>query len=142
MKPFKINRDSWHYRLNMKFANSYGTSSWGRSVWENHHRDFCSYWRATVLRSLFAVLLTCFGVFALVGLGSIIYQNPIDFAIAFGLIVGFVATVIAGVALINYVQDRIDSRNRTYREPKPEGLVAQRYRAYKSRICPMIEYDK
>ena len=129
MKPFKINRDSWHYRLNMKFANSYGTSSWGRSVWENHHRDFCSYWRATVLRSLFAVLLTCFGVFALVGLGSIIYQNPIDFAIAFGLIVGFVATVIA-------------ARNRTYREPKPEGLVAQRYRAYKSRICPMIEYDK
>lgn len=113
----------------MKFANSYGTSSWGRSVWENRHRDFCSYWRATVLRSLFAVLLTCFGVFALVGLGSIIYQNPVDFAIAFGLIVGFVAAVIA-------------ARNRTYREPKPEGLIAQRYRAYKSRICPMIEYDK
>ena len=142
MKPFKINRDSWHYRLNMKFANSWSNSSWGRDAWEDSHRDFCSYWRATVFRSFFATLLTGIALFMTILLGTAIYQHPVDFAVAFGIIVGFVVAVIAGVALINYTQDRMANRNRTYREPKPEGLIAQRYRAYKSRICPMIEYDK
>ena len=53
MKPFVINRNSWHYKLNRKFMNEYGWSDYRmEDQWEPRHNDFCSYWRATIFRMI------------------------------------------------------------------------------------------
>ena len=61
---------------------------------------------------------------------------------AVALAVATLTFIFGGAALIRYSIERFNSRSATETSQKPEGLFAQRYRAYKSRICPMIEYDK
>lgn len=139
MKPFKINRKSWHYQLNRYFFNHY--TDW-MSQWEARHNNFCSYWRATLFRSIFATLLAAICIIILTALGISIYQHPIEFATAVALVVATLTFIFGGATLIRYSIERFNSRSATETTEKPEGLFAQRYRAYKSRICPMIEYDK
>lgn len=139
MKPFRINRKSWHYQLNRYFFNNY--TDW-MSPWEARHNNFCSYWRATLFRSIFATLLAAICIIILTALGISIYQHPIEFATAVALVATAVTVIFGGATLIRYSIERFKDRSATETTQKPEGLFAQRYRAYKSRICPMIEYDK
>lgn len=139
MKPFRINRKSWHYQLNRYFFNHY--TDW-MSQWEASHNNFCSYWRATLFRSIFATLLAAICIIILTALGISIYQHPIEFATAVALVATAVTVAFGGAILIRYSIERFKNRSATETTQKPEGLFAQRYRAYKSRICPMIEYDK
>ena len=129
MKPFKINRNAWHYKLNQKFMNDDG-----RIYWEYKHRDFCSYWRATVGRMLFLSLLTAAAIVLLIGLGNAIYFYPLELLKGVGIVIGIIAAVV-GLAIIF---EKLKSR----KQNKPEGLVSQRYRAYKSKVCPMVEYEE
>lgn len=140
MKPFKINRDSWHYKLNKNFFNE--NSFWMERSWEPRHNNFCSYWRATIIRSIVATLLGAIGILLLTALGISIYNNPIEFAMALALVVTSLTVIFGGATLIRYSIERFKNRSAAETTEKPEGLFAQRYRAYKSRICPMIEYDK
>ena len=139
MKPFRINRKSWHYQLNRYFFNHY--TDW-MSQWEARHNNFCSYWRATLFRSIFATLLAAICIIILTALGISIYKNPIEFAMALALVVTSLTVIFGGATLIRYSIERFKNRSTAETTEKPEGLFAQRYRAYKSRICPMIEYDK
>jgi hypothetical protein len=146
MKPFKINRNSWHYKLNKFFIeyeepiNHWEANALAR--WEARHTNFCSYWRATIIKSIVATLLAAIGIIILTALGISIYENFIEFATAIILVATTVTVIFGGSALIRYSIDRFKNRSAAETPQKPEGLFAQRYRAYKSRICPMIEYDK
>ena len=139
MKPFRINRKSWHYQLNRYFFNHY--TDW-MSQWEARNNNFCSYWRATLFRSIFATLLAAICIILLTTLGISIYQHPIEFVKVLILVVATLTVIFGGATLIRYSIERFKNRSATETSQKPEGLFAQRYRAYKSRICPMIEYDK
>lgn len=127
MKPFKINRNSWHYKLNEKFMQD--TSM--QYLWEPKHSDFCSYWRATVLRLIVAAfcLLVMLTVLTLIGVA--VYMDPISSLAIVAASVGVIASV---VGIVVY----LDSRKK--KEPS-QSLIAQKYRAHKEKICPMVEYD-
>ena len=133
MKPFKINRNTWHYKLNQKLWNDVVWNQQSMECyWEPEHRDFCSYWRATMFR-IIGLTFCIFGVgFLLSGLGMLVYQNPIE---VLGLIIGAIA---AAVGLI-WTSEILKKRRQS---DAPEGLVSQRVRAYKSKICPMVEYEE
>lgn len=135
MKPYVINKNSWHYKLVSKDRD-----------WEYFTyrvpKDFCSYWRkvvSKVLEILFVVaVVTLFAVF----LGYNIYLNPIP-------VIGgiFSAIVLLGGAIfvamgIGKVQEK--KRKRDYEvefEGEKEGLFAMKYRAWKEKTCPMVEYE-
>ena len=135
MKPFKINRNTWHYKLNQKFMNDDGLSDYMmQNYWEYKHRDFCSYWRATIGRVLFLSLLTAVCIILLIGLVNTIYLYPL--AMLKGVGVGI--CIIAAIVGLIVVSEELKSRKKN----QPEGLVAQRYRAYKSKVCPMVEYEE
>ena len=127
MKPFKINRNSWHYKLNKKFMQDTNM----QYHWEPAHSDFCSYWRATVLRLICAAVLTAFLTLILGVLAVVIYQEPIVTLSSIGITVGVVAAV---VGIFVY------SEHRKKKEPS-QSLIAQKYRAHKEKICPMVEYE-
>ena len=129
MKPFKINRDSWHYRMNKLFMNEY---EYDMSTWEYRRNNFCSYWRATAIRLVAIVVCVAIVISFVISAVTVFIIAPVQA----GLTVLLIAAVFSVLGLIAYLSNR---RSNT---KEPTSLFAQRYRAYKSRICPMIEYEK
>lgn len=127
MKPFKINRNSWHYKLNRNFMQDTNM----QYHWEPKHSDFCSYWRSTVLRLIVAAFCLLFMFSLLTLIGVAVYMNPIGSLIIVGTLVGVIAAV---VGIVVY------SEHRKKKEPS-QSLIAQKYRAHKEKICPMVEFD-
>lgn len=134
MKPFKINRKSWHYKMNTIFFNEYQYSM--ERNWEPRHNNFCSYWRATFFRIVFITMIASF-IFALLSmmvLGTI--ANPMAALTVLGVILAIIAFIVifvlAHTGYTAYVKKNAD---------KPDSLFVQRYKAHKSKICPMVEYD-
>lgn len=132
MKPFKINRNSWHYKLNKNFFNNYQYSM--EYNWEPRHNNFCAYWRATMFRVIWAITLTVFAGLFLFVTGNAIYEHPIDFLIIIGSIIGMIAFAVAVTSVGYWLQKR-------EKKEVPESLFVQRYKAYKSKVCPGVEYE-
>lgn len=142
MKPFKINRDSWHYKLNKHFLNSYGDNEYHmRNSWESKHNNFCSYWRVTMFR-LVAAVLVAFGIsMLLIGIGKMFYYHPWDSFVIVGSAVGMIATLIA-VAVCGVMTTTFLEKRRNKNSEVPDSLFVAKYKAYKSKVCQMVEYDK
>ena len=132
MKPFKINRNSWHYKLNENFCNVNNM----RSYWEPKHNNFCAYWRATMFRMLFAGLLSIFVISLLFGMGVGIYNNPMDALIIAGIVLALFSGIVGVALTVMFFDNRKKSK-----AAKPDSLFMQKYKAHKSKICPMVEYD-
>jgi amino acid transporter len=137
MKPFAINRNSWHYKLNSNLFNEYSHSM--EFNWEPRHNNFCSYWRATTFRVLFAAFLISGIMLLLTGLGIAIYVNPVAVMTAIGLVIGIITIAILFAYLHNRIEERKYSNKMLSKEPS-QSLFAQKYRANKEKICPMVEY--
>lgn len=135
MKPFKINRNSWHYKLNKYVSNDNQNSM--EFYWEPHHNNFCAYWRATMFRLLFVLALSSIAGLFLFTAGTAIYINPIEALIVVGSAIAVIASLIGVLSLSHYLDDR--KRNR---ENVPESLFVQRYKTYKSKVCPMVEFKE
>lgn len=138
MKPFKINRKSWHYKLNQHFFNMEGSSEyWMQRDWEPKHNTFCSYWRATMFRFIFAsALMALFGTL-FTALGVATYQDPFAALITFLSIATVFGSVIGSFAIFQYFKNRSEKNSN-----EPKSLFVQKYRAYKSKVCPMVEFEK
>ena len=126
MKPFKINRNSWHYKLNYHILQD-STMRY----WESTHSDFCSYWRATVSRIIVMAFFTALALIILGLLVVAVYADPIGFLAGFSVVVGIIATLIGIIVYLT---------NRKKKEPS-QSLIAQKYRAHKEKICPMVEFE-
>lgn len=134
MKPFKINRNTWHYKLNKNFFNECQYSM--ERNWEPRHNNFCSYWRATMFRAMFVAMLSVFICAVLFVLGDAVYRYPLDALKVVGVVVAIFALGFGGAFVGIHLYDRKDKRAN-----KPDSLFVQRYKTYKSKVCPMVEYD-
>lgn len=95
MNTFKINRDSWHYKLNKHFFNEY--NMW---QWEAKHNNFCAYWRAPAIRRVFASLAIAFVMVQIAALATIVWRDPIGFVLGFATIVGGLAAFLGLITAI------------------------------------------
>ena len=136
MKAFRVNRDAWHYKLNQNFWNDH---LYDMEPWEDKHNNFCSYWRATMFRLVFASASAVFILLMLVVLGSVIYQNPLEALISISSAVGLCLALVGIFAFSMYLDERKSKRNY---EDIPDSLFVAKYKSYKSKVCPMVEYDK
>jgi hypothetical protein len=134
MQPFKVNRNSWHYKFNMNFFNNHGESNIGREHWESKHNNFCAYWRVTMFRMMWATILSigAIGFISMIGVG--IYNDPIGAVVIFGFVIGTIAAAIGTVYLGNKIKNRKPS-------DASKSLFVQKYIAYKSKVCPQVTYD-
>ncbi len=140
MQAFKVNRDSWHYKLNQKFMNERGDNEWYMlDNWEQRHNNFCSYWRVTMFRLVFALLIAIFIVMVLFMIGSGIYHDPWTALAVFSSAIGILITFIGLVAGASYLDTRKHKRKN---EEVPDSLFVAKYKSYKSKVCPMVEYEK
>jgi len=135
MKPFRINRNSWHYKLNKHFFNE--DSFCMERTWEPRHSNFCSYWRATVFRLLFATALFSIIAFAFSMLAYALYAHTGQTLLVIGGGIIF-CVILIGIPLLLVVgTDRIKES-----EAVKNSIVLQRIRNHKSKICPSVEYHK
>ena len=142
MKPFKVNRDSWHYKLNKHFLNDRGDNEYYmQDYWERKHNNFCSYWRVTMFRLVVAMFGSAVILMLLFGLGQAIYQNPWDsFVVASGVVGAVLAFATVGVCGM-FLSEYLEKRKYKNKEV-PDSLFVAKYKSYKSKVCPMVEYDK
>ena len=133
MQTFKINRNSWHYRMNKQFFND---NEHSMHFWERKHTNFCSYWRATVLRLVWLCFLTAVLLGMAIMMVVAVVSNPVAAGFSVLFIVGLIAVCI-GIALLHERLSSIQANN-----PEPKTLVGKQYAAYKSKICPSVEFDE
>jgi len=128
MKPFKIKKNSWHYKLNANFMQDYSMERW-----EYYHSDFCSYWKATIGRLILAAFMLMGLLFVLSAIAAAFYLDP-----ATSLsVVGAAILVIGALTFFAWF------RTRNHHKPsKPDSLFMQKYKAHKAKICPMVEYEE
>ncbi len=142
MKPFKVNRNSWHYRLNQHFFNERGNSEYYMQYdWEQRHNNFCAYWRVTMFRFVTAIAFTAGILSFLFVIGVVVYQHPWDTFVvvgsAVGAILAFSTVGLCGMFLSEYFEKR-----KYQNKEVPDSLFVAKYKSYKSKVCPMVEYDK
>lgn len=134
MKPFNVNRDSWHYKLNQKLFNTRGDNEVYMShQWEPRHNNFCVYWRATVFRLLGAAFFATVAFVALVMLIVAVSANPWP---ALFMVLGTISVfglIVAVVAIMAYFDSRSPST-------KPDSLFVQKIKASKAKLCPYVEF--
>ena len=106
--------------------------------WEPEHNNFCSYWRATVIRVFFAAFLTVLVICILAVLTVASINDPIGAAIVFGSSVLVVGTLIGLAVLSEYFQER--KRERAEKGEQPKTVIGKQYAAWKSKVCPSVEY--
>lgn len=128
MKPFKINTNSWHYKLNANFLQDTPMA-----YWRQNHSDFCSYWRQTIVRVFVAACMCLFALFVLGSLAMAFYLNPVESLLVVGTTLLMLAFAIFSVWLT--------TRNRG-KPSEPDSLFMQKYKAHKAKICPMVEYEE
>lgn len=134
MKPFKINRDSWHYKMNKHFLNE--DSFCMERSWEPRHNNFCSYWRATVFRLIFVTSLLSIIGFGFSLLAYALYAHTGQTLLTIGGIILLLAIIIGIPLLLVVGTDRIKQS-----EAVKNSIVLQRIINHKSKICPSVEYD-
>jgi uncharacterized membrane protein YcjF (UPF0283 family) len=145
MKPFRVNRNAWHYKLNKHFLNERGDNQYYmEDNWERRHNNFCSYWRITMLRLTVALAMAVVGGIVLFLIGFFVYENPIKALQIIASVIGIIVSlfVVGDIAVgVGELRDRI-KRKTEAEESTPDSLFMTRYKSYKSKICPSVEYDE
>ena len=147
-QTFKVNKTSWHYKL----VNEHVTDKYPYDLRDKAMpKDFCSYWRRVVLESLKFVGMIGVGVAALGvvlgGIGFMIYSIFFDFSgaglpfLVFFLAIGTVFTILSVPEMlrkrkINKLKKEATGSTQT------TNIFVQRYKAWKGKFCPSIEYDQ
>ncbi|PHS22268.1 MAG: hypothetical protein COA84_14010 [Robiginitomaculum sp.] len=149
MEKFTIKDTSWHYRW-IKWVYFLSPAHRLDSRWDTETfktrlpTDFCSYWRRFTMASSIAAFYAACATFsasvvALV-IGGIIYSiftDPSGAAIVAGIIIGIIAFIIAIFGGVKGY-DKVDA----YLTVTDPGIVRTKYRAWKGKYCPVIEYKR
>lgn len=150
----KFNRSSWHYKFNSFIGTRYGTES---------INGLCVYFWYTLLNLLKALGMACAAVFVsfclllclhfaiafLLGAFGIFYMGDSYLGGLYLMGIGCAATSIIGIS--EYISGNIDfaphymTRHFTKTikvvDNKAPSLVKEYYKATKSKICPIIEWE-
>jgi membrane protein YdbS with pleckstrin-like domain len=135
MKPFRINRNSWHYKMNRRISPYHDNPNYMEYNWEPRHSNFCAYWRATMFKLVW-LSLVAFGIISFLFMfATSIYAYPI---VALK-VTGAIIAVITGIIAFAFLFAGISKMNETV--TKSNSLFVQKYRAQKSKICPTVEFE-
>jgi len=136
MKKFKINRDSWHYKINTCQFNMFESEDYKKALtkdWEATHADFCSYWRATITKLIVAKGLTMFALLLLYILATNIVAS-----LVLAVIIAFAVGIAWAIARADeYTTNKI-TKVKTNTQP---SLLKQKYLAWKHNYCPLVEFE-
>jgi hypothetical protein len=146
MDKFLVKPNSWHYKL----VEEHITDKYPYDLREKAMpKDFCSYWRRVMIESLKFVGMIGVGVAALGvvlgGIGFMIYSIFFDFSGAgfpFLVFFLFVGTVFAILEAPDMLRERKINKLKANEPTQTTNIFVQRYKAWKGKFCPAIQYEK
>lgn len=110
-----------------------------RIHWEPKVNNFCAYWRATSIRMLLILALFLLCTIAVAGLGFLIYKDPVGAAMGFGTILFIFLVAALLLASFTYVPKYFKKASDSIE--KSDSLFVTKYKSFKSKICPGVEYN-
>jgi hypothetical protein len=142
MDAFVVTQDSWHFRFNVFILRKLGCSKWYATDSVKDRKDFCSYWRLTILSVMgTAFVLLIFGL-----VGAFLSFLGFHFVIAFmsspeSYLIGVAAAF--GMGAFFWVTgkffDFISTRRGAMKSKEP-GMIKTKYKSWKEQYCPMVEF--
>ena len=153
MKAFSVNKNSWHYRLNVKMCKT-NERLYRQDLVEKYvmsKDNLCSYWRMT-LWSLFKVAVAASFILAIASLvlflvytygHALIFNTAETISITIAALVIFgiiVAAVSLGVWFDNRKKAKLD---KILNDGETETSLAKaQYSSWKSGICVPVEFKE
>lgn len=145
-QTFKVNKTSWHYKL----VDEHVTDKYPYDFRDKAMpKDFCSYWRRVVLESLKFVGMIGVGVAALGvvlgGIGFMIYSIFFDFSgagLTFLVLFLVIGTGLTITSVPEMLRKRKINKLKANEPTQTTNIFVQRYKAWKGKFCPSIEYDQ
>lgn len=141
MEDFKPNPNSFHFKL---------VSAGDRHEYEMP-KDFCSYWRSFAWRLFFSFVLTVVALYTIVSPIGLLYYYVQGLPLGgdpwwtggvfLWRIIIFVAAVLGLAGLVKMVVESILEAKRGTPK-KPDGVVKMKYKAWKGKYCPMVDYKE
>lgn len=151
MKPFTVNTNSWHYKLNVKLCktNDRLHSDKLAETYVKSKDNLCSYWRMTTWSVIKVLAVTSF-ISLIIGsilfftfkFGMILYTNPISTIITTSIVLA-VFTVIIGflVGLSKLDTMRKNKLDRILYQGETETSLAKaKYSSWKNGFCMPVEF--
>lgn len=151
MKSFSVNKNSWHYKLNVEMCKTNDTLKRGdyAVLYVESKDNFCSYWRMSMW-SMFKVLAAA-TFFAVVAAGIITALYMIGSAFIFhtqqalittGVAFSFLAVVAAITIILNWLADRNRKKINSiiYDGQTETSLTKAKYSSWKAGICLPVEF--
>lgn len=131
MNSFKINRNSWHYKLNHNLCTM------NIDCWEEEHSSICSYFWATMINTLKILLvLTAIPIIAAM-IMMIIIASPAAAGIGSGVVASALFLPVIVIMIYDYVFERIRISH-----AKNPSIIVQRIADYKNRVCTRVEFTE
>lgn len=142
-KEFVVNRNSWHYKVNMFTVSSDNRYSF--DYWLSRNATFCSYfWRTTWSILWVAVILSIF--LAAFGLVSwVIFTNPVAIGKAIlGALAVFVGSILLFLLIAAITSTPGWIKNYVGRKTygKEPGFFGMKYHSFKNKYCPKLVFKE
>jgi hypothetical protein len=151
MKTFSVNKNSWHYRLNVRMAKTNDRLDRDNlaEIYACSKDNLCSYWQMT-LWSMFKVGVTiAFAVTAIFGVLYLFYLfgyalifHTTELLVGTGSVLGLI-TIIIGMAAVNNWFDNRKKRKLDlilYHGETETSLAKAKYSSWKGGICVPVEF--
>jgi hypothetical protein len=160
MDAFKVKKDSWHYRFNRYVEKKTGAIDAEKTI--QSRRDFCSYWRHTMINGLWVVMgLAMIASVLFLVFGMITGMMQVGFLASLkiiGILIGMAITLIVIAVVVGFLMEKVitglsrlfgkgsDATVRVY-TPKPikskkePGMIKTKYKSWKGQYCPMVEFE-
>ena len=143
----KIDEKSWHFRY-YNFVKKNQIFGFSFNDLNAPKIDLCSYVKTILISPILLmhyVFTIIFGIGFLIACLIAAYNSPLGFAVWVGLMIS-VCAISAGIVIFFSTIKRMFYIRKYRTKTKPDNkflnLLRMRYRAYKKKICPLIEIDR
>jgi hypothetical protein len=153
MKPFSVNKQSWHYKMNTEMCKTNDSlKQYGYAEKFVQSKDnFCSYWRMTLF-SIFKVLVVVTFVlmvaslilFVLYNIGSAFIYNTAAAFVTTGVVLSlFVFSICIALLSSWFGKRRSEKLQKILHNGETETSLAKtKYSSWKNGICLPVEFKE
>ena len=151
MKNFSVNKNSWHYRLNVRMAKTNDRLDRDNlaEIYVCSKDNLCSYWQMTMW-SMFKVAVAI--AFAVTGIFGVLYLfylfgyalmfHTTELFVGIGFVIGLITIIIGMAAVNNWLDKRRKQKLHAilYDGETETSLAKAKYSSWKGGICVPVEF--
>jgi hypothetical protein len=153
MKAFSVNKNSWHYRLNVKMCKT-NERLYRQDLVEKYvmsKDNLCSYWRMTLwsvfkvaVSAAFVIGVAGFLLFVAYNIGHAFWFHTTQAFIGAAAVAGLIGVILGIAFVVNWLNSRKQRKLDAilYGGKTETSLTKAKYSSWKSGICVPVEFKE